>query len=252
MLVELIEKASFSDPSKAIYTGVRKIVQGLTYSTPTLPVVDLPMLGYRGVGDSKVKQLLRNYHNGPEIESAKVKLKARRSSEHTSVAVSTLGTAKDSRSQGFCLRNIVITQTRKKTTVDIVWRSTEFIQKNTADHALLPLILEQLELAHTPSEYRFYMANGYVTALFMPLLFRHTDPVAYFEKLKTADPKYYRTALNAFAKFTEPTCRYNYTHREKMYHFTHKHLDVPVLRQYCLDNNALFNSGDDEDVSCDD
>jgi hypothetical protein len=244
----MIKKASFIPREKAIYTGVRKIVCGFSHQVTELPQVDLEMLGYRG---GKIRQLLRNYHNEGEIQSAKVKLKARRASEHTSVAVSTLGSAKDSRSQGFCLRNIIITQTPKQTEVDVVWRSTEFIQKNTADYALLPLILEQLDLAHRPLTYRFYMANGFVTALFMPLLFVHTDPVEYFEELKLADSKYYRTALNAFAKFTEPTCRYNYKHRQKMYHFTHKYLDVPKLKDYCLANGASFkpDSGlEEEDV----
>lgn len=237
MLVDLIKQAAFKPQAESTYHGIRKIVNGVFYETTTLPTPDMEALMYK---EAKIRQLLRNYHNPGEIESAKVKLKARRQSGHTSVAVSTLGAAKDSRSQGFCIRNLIITQTPKWTEVDILWRSTELIQKNTADYALIPLILEQLDLAHTPRKYRLYMANAYVTALFMPLLFRYTDPVAFFDELKVKDPKYFRTAINAFAKFLEEDCRYNYKHRQKAYASAQSNLDIPRLTQYCHDAGASF------------
>lgn len=237
MLTDLILDASLTPPSRCTYHGVRKIIHGVHWETDMLPTPDLESLMYK---EAKIRQLLRNYHNAGEIETAREKLKARRDSAHTSVAVSTLGSAKDSRSQGFCLRQLIITQTPKWTEVDIIWRSTELIQKNTADYALIPLILEQLELAHTPRKYRLYMANAYVTALFMPLLFQNTDPIEYFEKLKGADPRYYKTALNAFAKFLEVPGRYSYKHRVKAQASAHEHLDLPRLTEYCKQNGASF------------
>ncbi len=239
MLVELIKQAAFKPQAEATYHGIRKIVNGLYYETNELPAPDMERLMYK---EAKIRQLLRNYHNPGEIESARIKLQARRKSGHTSVAVSTLGAAKDSRSQGFCVRNIIITQTPKWTEVDVIWRSTELIQKNTADYALIPLILEQLELAHKPRKYRLYMANAFVTALFMPLLFQYTDPVEFFEKLRVKDPKYYRTALNAFAKFLEEDCRYSYKHRQKAYASAQSNLDIPLLTQYCHEHGASFNA----------
>lgn len=237
MITDLIYQAAAVPQSQSIYTGIRKIVRGLSYETQTLPTPDMEALMYKS---AKIRQLMRNYHNPVEIEHARIKLEARRDSPHTSVAVATLGDAKDSRSQGFCLRQIIITQTPKKTEVDIIWRSTELIQKNTADFALIPLILAELELAHTPSVYRFYMANAYLTALFMPLLFRYTDPIKFFDFLREHDPKYFRTSINAFAKFLETECRYSYKHRQKAYASAQANLDIPKLTEYAILHGASF------------
>lgn len=240
MLVDLIIKAATAPAERSLYTGIRKIVRGLHHSVEKLPEVDMEQLLYKRY-ESKMKQLLRNYHNPNEISHARTKLAVRRDSPHTSVAVATLGDAKDSRSQGFCLREIVVTQTPKWTEVDVVWRSTELIQKNTADYALIPEILKELELAHEPRRYNLYMANGYVTALFMPILFQHIDGVEFFEILRKADPKYFHTALNAFAKFLEPTCRYSYKHRQKAYASAQANLEIEPLIEYCKLHGASFN-----------
>lgn len=245
MLVDLCYKVAAME---GIYTGVRKVVSGVTHSMTELPSVDLEQLGYRG---GKVAQLMRNYFNQEEVDAAKVKLGARRKSPHTSVALNTLGQKKDSRSQGHCIRSIIITQTPKWTEVDVIYRSTELIQKHTADYALLPIILEQLELAHTPRVYRLYFANCFLTALFAPILFQHTDAIEFYEHLKKVDPKYYRTFLNATAKFYEKDCRYAYKHRVKMWEIAQKQLDCKRLAKYCQENGASFDDSllDEEDES---
>lgn len=241
MLVDLCYKVA---EMPGIYTGVRKVVQGVTYELKELPVVDLAQLGYRG---GKVAQLMRNYFNQEEVDAARTKLQARRKSPHTSVALNTLGQKKDSRSQGHCIRSIIITQTPKWTEVDVIYRSTELIQKHTADHALLPIILEQLGLAHTPRVFRLYFANCFLTALFAPILFQHTDAIEFYEHLKTVDPRYYRTFLNATAKFYEPINRYSYKHRVRMWEIAQAKLDCKKLAQYCIDNGASFRPGEDMD-----
>ena len=236
MLVDLCFKVA---AMPGIYTGVRKVVQGVTHEMTTLPTVDLVQLGYRG---GKVAQLMRNYFNEEEVAAAKTKLQARRKSPHTSVALNTLGQNKDTRSQGHCIRSIIITQTPKWTEVDVIYRSTELIQKHTADYALLPIILERLGLAHTPRVYRLYFANCFLTALFAPILFQHTDAVKFYEHLKQVDPRYYRTFLNATAKFYELECRYSYKHRVKMWGIAQEKLDCKTLAQYCQANGASFQS----------
>lgn len=236
MLVDLCHKVA-AHP-QGIYTGVRKVVQGVSHEIHSLPEVDLAQLGYRG---GKVAQLMRNYFNREEVEAAKTKLKARRSSPHTSVALNTLGEKKDTRSQGHCLRSIVVTQTPKWTEIDILYRSTEVIQKHTADYALFPIILDQLELAHTPRVFRLYFVNCFLTALFAPILFQHTDPIEFYEFLKSRDPRYYRTFLNATAKFFEKDCRYSYKHRQKMWAIAQEKLDCRGLAEYCKMNGASFN-----------
>ena len=221
-----------------IYTGVRKVVQGVSWELDALPEVDLVQLGYRG---GKIAQLMRNYFNQAEVDAAKVKLAARRKSPHTSVALNTLGEKKDARSQGHCIRSIIITQTPKWTEVDVIYRSTELIQKHTADYALLPIILGQLGLAHTPRKFRLYFANCFLTALFAPILFQHTDAVEFYELIKRHDPRYYRTFLNATAKFYEKECRYAYKHRVKMWGIAQEKLDCKALADYCSANGASFN-----------
>lgn len=240
MLVDLCYKVASVPPEQSLRTGVRKIVQGVTHSITEFPPVDLAQLGYRGVGDGKIKQLLRNYWNQAEVDAARVKLAARRKSPHTSVALNTIGEKKDTRSQGFCMRSVVITQTPKWTEIDIVYRSTEVIQKFTADLVMLPLMLESLELAHKPRIIRFYFANCFITALFAPILFQHTDAIAFMEHLKSVDPKYYNTFLGATAKFMETPGRFSYKHRTKMQDIALANLDVEKLTEYYLKNNASF------------
>ena len=247
MLVDLCYAIAAAPNST--YTGVRKIAHGIGHTLTDLPTPDLEQLGYRG---GKVKQLMRNYFNQEEVDAARTKLKARRSSPHTSVALNTLGEKKDSRSQGHCIRSLIITQTPKWTGVDILYRSTELIQKHTADYALLPIILDQLDLAHDPRYYNLYFANCFLTALFAPILFQHTDPIDFYEHLKKHDPKYYRTFLNATAKHYEPTLRYSYKHRVKMWEIAQAKLDCKRLAQYCQDNGASFEPGDLLDDSSED
>ena len=238
MLVDLCYKVAAIPQSQSIYTGVRKIVQGLTFETNSLPSVDLSSLGYRGVGDGKIRQLIRNYWSQDHIDAALIKLKARKDSPHTSVAISCEGAKKDLRSQGFCLRSVIITQTPKKLEADIVYRSTEVIQKFTADLVLLPKIFEALEVK--PQKIRFYFANAFLTALFAPVLFSQVDPIHFMEHLKISDPKYYRTFLNAFAKYLEVENRYHYAHRCKQYELSQRTLDLDKLSDYCKLNGASF------------
>jgi len=237
LLVELAYKVASVPQSQSIYTGVRKIVQGMTFETDSLPEVDLSSLGYRGVGDGKIRQLIRNYWNQDHIDAALTKLKARRDSPHTSVAVSCEGEKKSTKSQGFCLRSVIITQTPKKLEADIVYRSTEVIQKFTADLVLLPKIFEALEVK--PQKIRFYFANAFLSALYFPSLFLNVDPIHYLEQLRVHDPKFYRTAINAFAKFLETECRYQYRQRVYQYQVAQS-LNLDLLNDYCKLNGASF------------
>ena len=235
MLVDLCKKVI---ALPGIYTGVRKIVNGVTHEViGDLPQVNLAQLGYRGTGEGKIKQLMRNYWNQDHIDAARIKLKARKDSPHTSVAVSCEGEKKSTRSQGFCLRSVIITQTPKKLEADIVYRSTEVIQKFTADLLLLPKIFDAIEVK--PQKVRFYFANAFLSALYFPSLFQNTDAIEFLESLKKQDPRFYRTALNAFAKFLETDCRYQYRQRVYQYQIAQS-LDLDKLNDYCKLNGASF------------
>lgn len=237
MLTELCYKIASLPSDQSTYTGVRKVVQGVTFETASLPPVNLTQLGYRGVGDAKIKQLMRNYWNQDHIDAARTKLEVRRGSAHTAVAVSCEGEKKSTKSQGFCLRSVIITQTPKKLEADVIYRSTEVIQKFTADLVLLSKIFEALEV--NPQRIRFYFANAFLSALYFPSLFQNVDPIHYLEYLKAHDARFYRTALNAFAKFLETECRYGYRQRVYQYQVAQS-LDLDKLNDYCKLNGASF------------
>ena len=61
MLVDLCKHVA---TLPGIYTGVRKVVQGVSWSLQELPEADLSQLGYRG---GKMAQLMRNYFNLAEV-----------------------------------------------------------------------------------------------------------------------------------------------------------------------------------------
>jgi hypothetical protein len=167
-------------------------------------------LGYKPV---KVTRLMNLYYNREEVAKAKAKLKQRVGEEHSSVSILTRNMEKTHpQTQGWCIQNIVISQTwRRKeciTTADVFYRSTEAIMKFGADLSLLHNVFDELEV--TPTPVRFYFANLYVSAVFFPLLFRHTDGVAFFEHIRRHDKAFWWLATKAVSRYLDPVNRYTY------------------------------------------
>lgn len=210
MLVGLIKHA-VAQPTFVLH-GVRKIVQGVTWEETTLPpALDiLRDLGYRPV---KTTRLMNLYYNAEEVAKAKAKLKQRIGEEHSSVSILTRNMEKTHPiTQGWCIQNVVVSQRwhRKEciTTADVFYRSTEAIMKFGADLTLLHNIFDALEVK--PSPVRFYFANLYVSAVFFPLLFRHTPAVAFFEHLRRHDKQFWWLATKAVSRYLDPVNRYTY------------------------------------------
>ena len=210
MLVNLI-KHSMTYPAFVIH-GVRRIMQGIHWSENTLPpAMDiLRDLGYKPV---KVTRLLNIYYNKEEVAKAKAKLKQRIGEEHSSVSILTRNMEKTHPiTQGFCIQNVVISQSWKSkqliTTADVFYRSTELIMKFGADITLLHNIFNALEVKPTPV--RFYFANAYLSAVFFPLLFRHTNGPAFFEHIRRHDKKFWWLATKAVSRYLDPVNRYTY------------------------------------------
>lgn len=219
----LIQQASYAEP--LLYAGVRKIVEDFSFELDNLtPCFKYADLCYT---PSKGGQLTRNYWNQASWDVALEKLSSREGKEHSSVAVRLQAAEKDSRSQGFCMQNLVITQTRKKTSVDIFYRSTEVIQKFAADLMFfsdrLPSTLQEYGIR--PDVYRFKFANLYVSAMFAPIYIRfEEDPADYLTKLRKADPQFARTMALVLRKYYQEDHSYTYRTRVKMFDYWKRHV----------------------------
>lgn len=219
----LIRQASYAEP--LLYAGVRKIVEDFSFELDSLEQgFEYEDLCYT---PSKGAQLKRNYWNQESWDAALEKLVSREGKEHSSVAVRLQAAEKDSRSQGFCMQNLVITRTRKKTSVDIFYRSTEVIQKFAADLMFFAQELPPVLEAHgiKPDVYRFKFANLYVSAMFAPIYIRfEEDPADFLRKLQRTDPRFARTLALALHKHYQEDHSYSYRTRVKMFDYWRKHI----------------------------
>lgn len=212
------------------YSGVRKIVEDQSFVLTSLE----NSMRYEDICYTKAKgaQLNRNYWNQDSVDAAVEKLQSRVGKDHSSVSIQLQGREKDSRSQGFCMQNLVITITRTKTTVDIYYRSTELIQKFLADLIFfsekLPPIFEKL--GRQPAEYRFKFANVYLSAMFMPIYLRYEDrPYEFFKVMQRLDPKFYRGCGMSTQRYFNASHNYSYRTRVKMFEYWKEHVDETKL-----------------------
>lgn len=233
MLVGLIKHA-VAQPTFVLH-GVRKIVQAIAWQETALkPAPDILVdLGYRPV---KVTRLMNLYYNAEDVKKAKAKLAERIGEEHSSVSIHTKNMEKTHpKAQGHCIQNIVISQSWKSkqctTTADIFYRSTEAIMKFGADLTLLHQYFDALEVK--PSPIRFYFSNLYVSAVFFPLLFRHTPAVPFFEHIRRHDRQFWWLATKAVSRYLDPVNRYTYRAQVKQRELA-QDLDRTPIDEYFL------------------
>lgn len=212
--------------SPGMVTGVRKVAFDqkfeLTWEELTSSKLTYEDLGYTR---TKGRQLERIYWPVPEVEAAFAKLASRKGKPHSSVAIQLKNGIKDSRSQGRCLQNMVVTQTDKLLYVDIFYRSTEVIQKFLADLVFFSQKLPTYFPGRKPNAVRMHFANTYLSAVFVPILLRYDpDPMEFFTTLKEQDPKFFRTFGLAARRNFNPTCVYNYRTRVKQWEYHQEHV----------------------------
>lgn len=220
-------------PTLAI-TGVRKVVSDQSFEL-TWGELTSSTLRYQDLCYTKAKgaQLNRNYWDEEESTNAVEKLLERASKPHSSVSIQLRNGAKDSRSQGYCMQNMVITMTATTCTVDVYYRSTELIQKFLADLVFfadkLPKLFEKL--GREPSVIRFKFANVYLSAVFMPIFLRFEKyPAEFFSHTLERDPKFYRTCGLATRRFFNETHNYTYRTRVKMFEYYKEHVDPAKMK----------------------
>jgi len=217
---------------RGIITGVRKVAfdQGFEVSWEQLATSPLT---YEDLGYTKMKgrQLERIYWNQEGFDAAMEKLESRKGSPHSSVAIQMSAGVKDSRSQGHCMQNLVITQTALGRQVDIYYRSTEVTQKFLADLVLFSKKLPVVFGDDPPNVVRFRFANAYLSAVFMPIFLRYeVYPLGFFQQLEKKDPKFFRTCGLATRRFFNPTHSYTYRTRIKMFEYYQKHVEQTKMK----------------------
>lgn len=222
-----------AEPTLAL-SGVRKIVAD-QYFELTWEEMTNSELTYQDLCYTKAKgaQLNRNYWNQEAVDLAVDKLLDRQGKPHSSVSIQLQGGVKDSRSQGYCMQNMVITMTATTCTVDIYYRSTELIQKFLADlvffNSKLPTVFEKL--GREPTTIRFKFANVYLSAVFMPIFLRFEPyPKEFFAHTMDHDQKFYRTCGLATRRFFNETHNYTYRTRVKMFEYYKEHVNHDKMK----------------------
>lgn len=236
MLVDLIKHA-VAQPT-FLLNGVRKIIQGFSWTEPNgLRPIDVTQLGYTKV---KMTRLTTLYYNAEEVAKAKAKLKSRHNAAHSSVAIAMRGDEKrDQRSQGHCLLSVVISvatgpRGRRDITADVFYRSTEVIQKFHADLVLIKKVFDDLGI--DPKPVRFHFANLYISAVFFPLLFSHTDGVAFLKHIRKHDRPFHHIASRGTSRYLSPGMNYKYGAVKRMKKLREDlNLDPNKLNDYLLE-----------------
>lgn len=198
------------------YNGARKIVQGVGFQLDAIPPVDLARIGYNP--KVKMNALKRMYFNPDEAERVKSLLEHRKDQAFSAVAMSMRGGAKDRRSMGWCMESLVIGTTPKRTTAEVMYRSTEVIRKFTADLAYLPWVFEQLEVE--PESVRFHFANAYLSGVFFPTLFLWWEPLLLLDRLRREEPKLFVVATRFLRRSVRtPDQRFPYSPENQQHQY---------------------------------
>lgn len=231
-------------------TGVRKVAFDQRFEM-SWDELTHSKLTYEDLGYTKAKgrQLERIYWNQGGMDSMLEKLTSRKSKPHSSVAVQMASGTKDSRSQGYCMQNMVITQTSTGRQIDLYYRSTEVTQKFLADLVFFRQKLVGVFGDQPPGVIRFHFANTYLSAVFAPILLRYEpDPLGFFQQLSQSDPKFFRTFGLATRRFFKESHNYTYRTRVKMFEYYKEHCTTdPRLQKLLAGLTGTIEEDDDED-----
>jgi len=222
LIKEVIEQPAF------LYSGVRKIVQDITWEIKELPVLDYGDLGYAG---NKVRQMHRNYFNPNSMEQMRTLLDHRAGQSFSAMAMSLKHAEKDSRSQGHCMQTLIVSWKRDLEIVEVQYRSTEIIQKFGADLVFLREVFEELDL--NPDLIRFRFSNAYLSGVFFPTLGRFWNMIDFLEYLHEHDYKLFCGATRFFLRSAYKEDQwFPYSPENIQHKLGWKHLDMKQIRKY--------------------
>lgn len=212
------------------YNGVRKIVQSIGYSLPSLPSINLADIFYT---KAKEKALFRMYYNEPEAERIKTLLHKRAKQGFSAISMSMRGSTKRSDSMGHCMEAIVFSWTNKRRVAEVMYRSTEVIRKHSADLWFIPKVFERI--GFQPDEVKFHYANAYLSGVFFPMLFTWWDPLKFLFELRKEDHRLFvggcRFLRRSVAREGQ---KFPYSPENHQHHYLWKHhrQHIPKIRQY--------------------
>src|SRR5690606_27066132 len=121
--------------------------------------------------------------------------------------------------------------------VDIEYRTTELIMKYGADlvffhEVLIPEILEGNPWGiTTPSVVRCYFPSCYISLLYLPVLYRFTDPVQFLEDVQANEPETYsaRALYRSRSIMGKDPSVYGYRSRRKMTEMAQELMEQGVI-----------------------
>ena len=227
--IDLIKQIIMARP--LCYSGIRKIMQDVTYETKQLPSLTYQDLGYTS---AKHKQLLRNYFNPEEFQRAREILEKRKKQHFTSVALSLRNETKKKQSMGWCMLSLVVSKFKNNPnleTVEIQYRSTEVIRKFGGDLAFLPWVFDQLNL--NPEIIRFRFANLYFSGVFFPTLCLFWEPIDFLEYLYKYDRKMFDGSTRFFLRSARTKDqKFPYSPENGQHQLAWKHLNMREIHDY--------------------
>jgi len=237
-------------PSSRPFIQERKVSQAKTWVIPgevwrAGHRFTFESMGYQG---GKMRQLKRNYWNPEVLAATKEKLDSRiaEKKDVTSVSAIMQYGAKSARSQGFCMQSVVITYFKGNTqrppeiTVDMMYRSTEVIQKFSADllflhQELLPYLLGD-HMVYL-KEVRFYFCNIFLSPLFLPVLYNFLDPIIFLKMVKEGDPTFqYKTLFRTKSPLEHEAGYFSFRTRNAMHNIFLQLIDQGKVNRLSLGN----------------
>lgn len=219
-----------------VHTRGRSVIQSFTHKINNEVWrqdevgIKLSHLGYSENG-TKMTQLKNQYMDPKSINAAKREMGERLADEmpRTSVGISMIGNDKDPRSQGHCIRSLVLTHLEPQEgidpylTVDIFYRSTEAIKKFAADliflhNIVVPKVTKGFDFPL--KTVRFYFSNIFISPLFFSILYQFHSPIKWMELVKAkGDKRLYKNLCSRAEKFiTKDPDYYSYRSRRAMHH----------------------------------
>lgn len=201
-----------------LFVGARKVVQAVRfdYEWDEKTVGDLKMED-AGFTKSKMSMLVRNYYLEPSIKAAVMLWKERlKKKKYGSVGFSCYahfvkgdvgGHTKMGSKFGPCIQAVTLTYHKKRTVVDVYYRSTELFKKFPADLVFIrDVLLTSFSFREAPIErIRFYCANVSVHSMYAVTLFPPMkDPIAWLERIRRKDKYFWLWCVKWSARYLCP------------------------------------------------
>lgn len=198
-----------------LFVGARKVVQAVRfdYEWDEDTVHDLKMED-AGFTKSKMSMLIRNYYLEPSVKAAVMLWKERlKKKKYGSVGFSCYahfvkgdltGATKMGSKFGPCIQAVTLTYHKKRTTVDVYYRSTELFKKFPADLVFIrDILLPKFNFREAPiDKIRFYCANVSVHSMYAVTLFPSMkDPIAFLERVRRKDPFFWKWCISWSARY---------------------------------------------------